>query len=365
MKRAVSFAAVALALAAAGVLAAVVPAGSAQPSQTTSTTTTTETTLATTVPETTTEATTTASTTTVPKPKPKPKPETVRLAEGVTIGGIHVGGLSVDAATAVVRAAFRAPLVLTVGASRVTVSPASLGAVAYTKLAIARARVAKPGTAVPLGVNVSGAAVRTLVASLAKRYERPAVDSQVLLRNLRPFITVGASGTSLDRKGAFATILRALRQNRRTGIVLPFGTVRQKVSRGTFGAVIVIHRGSNRLYLYDGMKLWRIFGVATGQAVYPTPLGRFQIVVKWENPWWYPPASPWAAGEKPIPPGPGNPLGTRWMGLSAPGVGIHGTPDAASIGYSASHGCIRMYIPDAEWLFNHVVIGTTVYIVAA
>ena len=49
------------------------------------------------------------------------------------------------------------------------------------------------------------------------------------------------------------------------------------------------------------------------------------------------------------PAGPGNPLGTRWMGLSAPAVGIHGTPDAASIGYSASHGCIRMQIPDAEW----------------
>ena len=74
------------------------------------------------------------------------------------------------------------------------------------------------------------------------------------------------------------------------------------------------------------MKVVRQFGVATGQAVYPTPLGTFQIVVKWKNPWWYPPASPWAKGEKPVPPGPGNPLGTRWMGLSAPGVGIHGTP---------------------------------------
>jgi lipoprotein-anchoring transpeptidase ErfK/SrfK len=52
------------------------------------------------------------------------------------------------------------------------------------------------------------------------------------------------------------------------------------------------------------------------------------------------------------------------MGLSAPGVGIHGTPDPASIGYSVSHGCIRMRIPEAEWLFNHVDIGTPVFIVA-
>jgi lipoprotein-anchoring transpeptidase ErfK/SrfK len=127
--------------------------------------------------------------------------------------------------------------------------------------------------------------------------------------------------------------------------------------------VIVIHRGQNRLYLYRGMRYWRVFGVATGQSAYPTPLGRFTIIVMWKNPWWYPPSSPWAQGQKPIPPGPGNPLGTRWMGLSAPGVGIHGTPDAASIGYSVSHGCIRMRIPDAEWLFGHVRIGTTVFIV--
>jgi lipoprotein-anchoring transpeptidase ErfK/SrfK len=84
------------------------------------------------------------------------------------------------------------------------------------------------------------------------------------------------------------------------------------------------------------------------------------------DPWWIPPPnSAWAAGEKPIPPGPGNPLGTRWMGLSAPAVGIHGTPDAASIGYSASHGCIRMRVPDAEWLFEHVRVGTPVAIVDA
>ena len=81
------------------------------------------------------------------------------------------------------------------------------------------------------------------------------------------------------------------------------------------------------------------------------------------NPWWYPPPSPWAEDAEPVPPGPGNPLGTRWMGLSAPYVGIHGTPDAASIGYSASHGCIRMRIPDAEWLFQHVKVGTPVFII--
>ena len=135
------------------------------------------------------------------------------------------------------------------------------------------------------------------------------------------------------------------------------------VSKSGFGPVIVISRGSNSLRLFNGEQLARSFRVATGRAQYPTPTGSFRIVDMQMNPWWRPPDSAWAKGLKPIPPGPGNPLGTRWMGLSAPGVGIHGTPDAASIGYSASHGCIRMRIPDAEWLFDHVRIGTPVFIV--
>jgi L,D-transpeptidase ErfK/SrfK len=127
----------------------------------------------------------------------------------------------------------------------------------------------------------------------------------------------------------------------------------------------VIKRGANTLSLYNGMRFVKSFGVATGQRQYPTPLGRFRVVVKWKNPWWYPPNSAWARGKEPVPPGPGNPLGTRWMGISSPGVGIHGTPEPGSIGYSVSHGCIRMRIPDAEWLFNRVTVGTTVFIVAA
>jgi lipoprotein-anchoring transpeptidase ErfK/SrfK len=113
------------------------------------------------------------------------------------------------------------------------------------------------------------------------------------------------------------------------------------------------------------MRLWKRLGVATGQSEYPTPIGHFTIVTMQRHPWWYPPDSEWAQDEEPIPPGPGNPLGTRWMGLSASGVGIHGTPDSASIGYSASHGCIRMRIAEAEWLFQRVRVGTPVFIVRA
>ena len=361
MKRTLIIAVCALALAAAGVLAALVPAGSAQSPPPTTTTDATTTTAPTTTE--TTPTTTTAPTTTAPKPKPKPMPKV--LPHGVTIGGIHVGGLAPRAAYAVVRAAFNSPLVLTAGAHKVEIAPSKLGAVAYAKNAVSKARFAKPGTSIPLGVNIEGARVRKLVRALGAKYDRAAIDSTLVLRNLKPFITEGTPGKKLDAKGAVTAILVALRENRRTGVKLPYSDVAQKISRSSFGSIIVIHRNSNHLYLYKGMKPVRTFTVATGQAIYPTPLGRFEIVVKWKDPWWYPPNSPWAKGAKPIPPGPGNPLGTRWMGLSAPGVGIHGTPDPSSLGYSASHGCIRMYIPYAEWLFDHVDVGTPVYIVPA
>ena len=127
--------------------------------------------------------------------------------------------------------------------------------------------------------------------------------------------------------------------------------------------MIVITRASNTLRLYDGPALVRTFRVATGQAIYPTPAGLWHIVDKQRDPWWYPPtSSAWAKGLKPVPPGPSNPLGTRWMGLDAAGVGIHGTDAPASIGYSASHGCIRMQVPEAEWLFQRVQVGTPVVI---
>ena len=287
------------------------------------------------------------------------------IAPGVTIGGVPVGGLSPDDAYLAVGDSLSRPLVLIIARHRLAPLPSQLGAVARIGEAVSRARSAAPGTRVPLDVQVRRGRVRAFVARLAKRFDAAPVEPRLFLRRLKPWIAKSRPGRTLYRARAEAAIVGALVANRHGPIVLRQKIVPPTVTRANFGPVIVIRRGSNALHLYDGMRSWRVFPVATGQASYPTPLGRFTIVVKWRNPWWYPPSSPWAKGRKPVPPGPGNPLGTRWMGLSAPGVGIHGTPDAASIGYSASHGCIRMRIADAEWLFSRVEIGTTVFIVAA
>jgi lipoprotein-anchoring transpeptidase ErfK/SrfK len=361
----------ALGLAGAGALSAAVLAGTGHVLETTeSTATATETTApAPSEPQTTTATTaetlppTTAPPTTV-APRPKPTQLSQRLPDGVRIAGVHVGGLGPDAAYQAVRLAFESPLDLLANGRRIEISASRLGAVAYVKAAVAEARHVAPRAAVPLFVRIDRRRVTEYVASLAKQLERDPVDSSVVLRNLAPVVKKGASGWALDRASAVRKIVSELVANRRSPILLPLRKVKPKLAAAAF-PIVVIRRSSNALLLYRGAKLDREFHVATGQSAYPTPLGRFEVVVKWQNPWWYPPSSPWAKGAKPIPPGPGNPLGTRWMGLSSPGVGIHGTPDAASIGYSLSHGCIRMLIPDAEWLFDHVEIGTPVFIVAA
>ena len=324
------------------------PSADAQEGTTTGTTTTAP------PPPTTTTTTTTTPTT--------PRPATIPA--GVTVGGqVLVGGLSPVEATAELKAFFARPVTLRLGTATLRATPRQLGAAAYVGDAVKRARIVQPGANVPLKVAAPLPRIERYVRTLARRFDRAAVDSELSLRNARPFVTKERAGRRLRQAAAVRDIFRNLKTHSREPVVLRTDAVKPQVTRASIGDVIVIRRGANRLSLYDGMKLRRTFEVATGLPQYPTPLGNFRIVVKWRNPWWYPPQSDWAKDAKPIPPGPGNPLGTRWMGLSAPLIGIHGTPDAASIGYSASHGCIRMRVPEAEWLFEQVEIGTPVYIV--
>jgi lipoprotein-anchoring transpeptidase ErfK/SrfK len=307
--------------------------------------------------------------TTVPPPTEPPvepaPPTPAPIAFGVTVGGVRVGGLMPFQASKAVQKVYAKPLLLVVDARRKEeLVPAMLGARPNVPKAIRRARVARPGAIVPLDVEVSQARVRRYVDGLGRRFDREARDARIVLDGLKPRAVKSEEGRQLKRLATGRTIRTAFATNSRAPIRLPFAILRPKVDTAELDEAVVIMRGSNRLLFFDDAKVVRWFGVATGQSAFPTPLGNYEIVNKWLNPWWYPPPSDWAQDSDPVPPGPGNPLGTRWMGISAPYVGIHGTPDAASIGYSASHGCIRMRIPDAEWLFRRVEIGTPVFIVS-
>jgi len=294
-----------------------------------------------------------------------PPPATIQ--PGVTIQGIDVAGMTADEAKAAVHTFASTPFALTFRTRKLEATPWQLGVQSHGNLAVSTALAAPADTAVPLKVSIDFAQLRHYVKKLDKLLSREPRDARVRLSHRRPHLTKPRDGFDILQRVTRSRLKPAIRASSRGPVAIRYRSVRPEVTRYNFKPVVVIRRGSHRLYLYTGahMRLRAGFGVAVGQPIYPTPLGKFTVVTKQRNPWWYPPDSAWAAGASPIPPGPGNPLGTRWMGLSASGVGIHGTPDAASIGYSASHGCIRMRIPDAEWLFERVEVGSTVFIIRA
>jgi lipoprotein-anchoring transpeptidase ErfK/SrfK len=292
------------------------------------------------------------------------------IARGVTVSGLFVGGMNAEEARRAVNRHSLRHLLVTFRGEAWSYAPTTLGARAAVDAAVEEALAAPAGAEVPLAVSVNENRLQRWTRSFAKRFDEKAENAEIILRNLRPKATPAHTGRELSRWSTRTALLTALESGDRSPVALPARVVKPRVTERELGLAIVIRRASNKLTLYRpggprGMKVKRKFGVATGQAAYPTPLGNFEIVSMQRDPWWRPPDSEWAEGADPIPPGPGNPLGTRWMGLSAPAVGIHGTPDAASIGYSASHGCIRMLVPEAEWLFERVEEGTPVYIVDA
>ncbi len=126
---------------------------------------------------------------------------------------------------------------------------------------------------------------------------------------------------------------------------------------------LVVDRSNFQLRLYKNLKLDKTYTVAIGAQGFDTPTGLYAIQDKEVDPVWHVPDSDWAgslAGQD-IPPGPENPLKARWMGIYN-GAGIHGTTDTGSLGSAASHGCVRMAIPDVIDLYDRVDVGTPIYI---
>jgi lipoprotein-anchoring transpeptidase ErfK/SrfK len=283
---------------------------------------------------------------------------------GVTVAGIRVGGLTAEPARARIEASFVRAIRVVYRGKTTAIDPKRAGASVDVNAAVASALAATPHSRIAVPVRYSTAKAARIVAAIAKRVDRAPVDAAVTGATASgPEFTGAQAGVAVDVKTMRKAIGDLLRDGSRPPLQLLTRRVPAAKTVGSFGPVIVVSRGANTLWLYHGRTLVRTFRVATGQSIYPTPAGLWHIVNMQRDPWWYPPTyDSWAKGLKPVPPGPSNPLGTRWMGLDAAGVGIHGTDAPTSIGYSASHGCIRMQVPDAEWLFEHVHTGTPVVI---
>ena len=312
--------------------------------------------------------TTTAPPTTTAPTTSQPRAVGPKLIQpGVTIAGLLVGGLTAGEARKVVEKHLATPITVVAPSKSWRVAPRDLGALPYVSKALTTAvGVRTADFVVPLRVDVSKRKLERFLADVGKATDRKPVEAELRLRNFVPVARKSAPGQRLRQTIAFQQLSLALRKHARASFALPYEVLRPKITEDDLGQVIVIKRDSRKLFFFTGLKLKRAFRIATGQSSYPTPIGEYEIINMQRHPTWYPPqGSDWAEGAVPIPPGPGNPLGTRWMGISAPYVGIHGTPNAASIGYSASHGCIRMLIPEVEWLFERVDVGTPVFIVRA
>jgi lipoprotein-anchoring transpeptidase ErfK/SrfK len=207
---------------------------------------------------------------------------------------------------------------------------------------------------------------RVWVGVVAKSIDKKPSDAVRQVVGNRLVIKASSTGAAVNRKSATELIRRKILNTTVATkvVVLPVTVLRPTVNESSFGKTIVVDKSERKLYLYNGAKVQKTYRVAVGQPQYPTPLGQFKIVEKRYRPTWTNPGSAWATGMPAyIAPGPGNPLGTRAMNLSASGIRIHGTNKVGSIGTAASHGCIRMLMHDVEQLYDLVPVGTTVYVV--
>lgn len=120
---------------------------------------------------------------------------------------------------------------------------------------------------------------------------------------------------------------------------------------------IIINIPTTTLYLYQEDELIKEYRITVGRIDAPTPIGNFKVINKKVNPTWYP-----TDGRDPIPPGPNNELGTRWIGINKPHFGIHGTIKPQEIGKATSNGCVRLKNEDIEELYPLVSLKTSVEI---
>lgn len=157
--------------------------------------------------------------------------------------------------------------------------------------------------------------------------------------------------------GAGFWIAAALAQPANGGLISLSSAAQAAIEGSRAPRRIVVSIADRKLALFEGNQLRRTWEIAVGKPSTPTPVGVFQVANRVKNPTWFGPQGP-------VAPGPKNPVGTRWIGLSLPGYGIHGTNAPKSIGTAASKGCIRMHADDVEELFALVGAGDTVELVA-
>ncbi|MBA2349154.1 MAG: L,D-transpeptidase/peptidoglycan binding protein [Solirubrobacterales bacterium] len=315
-----------------------------------------------------------------------------RIADGVRIGGVDLGGLTPVDARIRLDEQFvdgrRKPIEIDHGEQRFKLGPKA-AKIRVNVDQLVRQAVDRSDRGGPFGrtfrrisggrvdadlapeITYSEKAVDRLVARVRKDVNRPVEEAE---------LSITASGVSITRgQRGLKVKTGKLREQVAAAIVAPTGAtrrfsaetikLRQKQTEKDLAkanpVVLIASKADHTLRLYKDLKLEKSYGIAVGLPAYPTPSGQFTIANKQVDPVWSVPNSPWAGelGGTTVAGGTAaNPLKARWMGITD-GVGIHGTSDGGSIGTDASHGCLRMHVPDVIDLFPRVPVGAKVLIV--
>jgi len=310
------------------------------------------------------------------------------LPSGAFIQGVDVGGLTFDSAVARVRDRVESPLhrpvTLRVDAFEATTTPWDLGyrvdVPAAVRHAMSSSRGGTVASRVVSSVFGSGGSpflelrpawgpgeLDGVLAGAAKAVGAAPKEADIDFSSGWLKVVPGKAGKAVDVEASTRAVM--------DDVALGDDTVRlvAKPVPANLGPanpdpattkVILVRAGENKLYLYDNGQIVKSWPVATGADGYLTPPGLWQVEEKIVNPSWRNPGSAWAKGlPAVIGPGPGNPLGTKALRLDAPAILIHATSNSRSIGYSESHGCIRMNEADEAELFSMVSVGTRVAVV--
>jgi len=312
-----------------------------------------------------------------------------KIAEGVSVGGVDVGGMDEEEAAAAVRRKLLAPLrhslVVSFDGQTWKLAGKKLKIRADIESAVEEAvedsqeggfpsrlvRYVSGGEVdeqITPQVAYSERAINRFVRHVAEEINRDPQNADVEATPDSVEVVAGKNGRKLRdnqlEEKLKAAVLNANAPHKIVAVVHP---IKPEVTKSEVAAeypsYLTLDRATFTLRLWQHLKLSKEYTVAVGMEGLETPEGLYEIQEKEENPVWHVPMSDWAgslAGQT-IPPGPSNPIKARWMAIYE-GAGIHGTEETYSLGSAASHGCVRMAIPDVEELYDLVEVGTPIYI---
>lgn len=310
-----------------------------------------------------------------------------RILPGSTVAGVDIGGLTRPDALNRVRAVVRPQLTRQIEVRwrdrTWTVTPKELGARSDARAAVADAVTESEAASFldlarmrwlgedldferSVGITYPRRGARRFIDKVAARLDEEPSDAYLDYSTGWVNIVPERSGRKVLVEKARHRLMNALK-NGSSKMVVPVNVLEPDVTAAAYDQVLLLRIGENKLYLYDNGQIARSWTVATGQPEYPTPTGVYEVTLKRYMPTWVnPDPKGWGADmPKMIPPGPGNPLGVRALNWSAPAIRFHGTEATYSLGYNASHGCVRLSNSEVVDLYNLVDVGTPIVSIRA